>query len=209
MSKVNEAAPPPPADRLAALLAVVDGAPWDGRHRLFADTLARLSRRELRRPLIVETGCQRQEYDLGAGMSSTLFGLWAQKHNGYVVSIDNDREHAALAARVTEGLPVDVRVGDSRIHLLSWEGPPIDLLYLDSLDAYLPGHAEHCRAECEAALPSLAPGALILIDDTWNDGQWRGKGALAVPWLLAQGWCLLGMGHQTLLGRVPAVPVAA
>jgi hypothetical protein len=195
-----EAQAPDPRGRLAEMLARVDGAAWSGRHRIFREALARLNGRE--RPLIVETGCQRQEDDVGAGMSTTIFGLWAQANGGRVVSIDNDRSHVELARRVTEGLPVRVECLDSRVALGSWEGPKIDLLYLDSLDAYVEGHAEHCLAEVRTALPELKPDSLVLIDDTFNDGgEWKGKGALAVPWLLGEGWGLLAMGHQTLLRR--------
>lgn len=191
---------PPHEERLAGLLARVDGAEWSGRHRIFGEALARLAGRP--NPLVVETGCQRQEDDVGAGMSTTIFGLWAQANGGRVVSIDNDRAHAELARRVTEGLPVRVEVNDSRVALGSWEGPKIDLLYLDSLDTYHPGHAEHCLAEVRAAMPELRPDALVLIDDTYNDaGTWTGKGALAVPWLLSQGWRLVSVGYQALLQR--------
>jgi len=64
----------------------------------------------------------------------------------------------------------------------------VDLLYLDSMDTYVAGHAEHCLAESEGGRPARGSDGYVLIDDTWQtpDG-WSGKGALAVPWLLANG----------------------
>jgi hypothetical protein len=41
----------------------------------------------------------------------------------------------------------------------------------------------------QAALPKLHAQSLVVFDDTpWQGGAWIGKGALAVPRLLAQGW---------------------
>jgi hypothetical protein len=79
------------------------------------------------------------------------------------------------------------------------------LLYLDSLD-YGGDQCEaseaHHLAEASAALPSLAPDALVLFDDTWpvqettTDGaaSFSGKGARAIPFLLAHG---LRLGWMT------------
>jgi hypothetical protein len=77
---------------------------------------------------------------------------------------------------------------------------PIDVLYLDSLDTTEPGHAEHAWREVQAALPKLHAQSLLVFDDTpWQGGAWIGKGALAVPRLLAQGWAILYAGLQVVL----------
>jgi hypothetical protein len=86
--------------------------------------------------------------------------------------------------------------------LSAQQGSFFDLVYLDSLDTDRPGHAEHCLAEAQAALPLMEAGGLIAMDDTcWTRGSFRGKGALAVPWLLQQGWRILHSGYQTVLIR--------
>jgi hypothetical protein len=89
----------------------------------------------------------------------------------------------------------------------------IHLLYLDSLDYFEHQRAqseEHHRAEVAAALPALAPCCLILLDDTEPTGEMlaggiprlTGKGARAIPYLLAQGFALeWAEGGQALLSR--------
>jgi hypothetical protein len=87
----------------------------------------------------------------------------------------------------------------------------VHLLYLDSMDYFAHQREEsetHHLAEAEAALPSLAWPALVLLDDTGPVGETRspeaytGKGAHAVPYLLERGfapeWCEQG---QVLLVR--------
>ena len=54
-------------------------------------------------------------------------------------------------------------------------------------------HLEAAR-HCSRLIP---PGGLIGLDDTWLDnGQWEGKGALALPWLVDQGWQLLSSANR-------------
>jgi hypothetical protein len=88
------------------------------------------------------------------------------------------------------------------VRWLEANADPIDLLYLDSLDADDPLHAEHCLAEIQAAAHALGPRSFVLIDDTpWSDGAWRGNGCLAVPWLTSNGWRIVDAGYQVLLAR--------
>jgi hypothetical protein len=105
---------------------------------------------------------------------------------------------------------------DSVEFLRRWrasERGPIHLLYLDSLD-YLGSQqaesARHHQAEAEAALPSLAAGALLLIDDTHPTGAtgedgaplFDGKGSQAVPFLMDHGFQLSwSAGGRVLLAR--------
>ena len=37
----------------------------------------------------------------------------------------------------------------------------------------------------------MPPGGLVVFDDVWNDGLWRGKGETAVPWMLKNGFELI------------------
>ena len=75
-------------------------------------------------------------------------------------------------------------------------------MYLDSLDTTEPGHAEHALREVQAAMPKLGKDSLVVFDDTpWHGGAWVGKGAMAVPFLLQQGWTVLYAGYQVVLGQ--------
>jgi hypothetical protein len=170
------------------------------RRKTFERAIRHLARRPT--PWVVETGCLRGDGDYRAGMSTTLFGQVLSRHGGRLVSLDSSPANVAFARSRTVGLPVEVVLADSREWLRSYVGPPIDLLYLDSADVGTPGFEQCCLEEARLALPHLADGALILIDDTpaMGDG-WEGKGALAVPWLLERGWRVIEAGYQVLLGR--------
>lgn len=190
----------PAADRaLDSLARAVDSRRWElGQARGIGRALARLARSA--GPAVVETGCQRADDDYGAGMSTTVFGRFLQAHGGRLTSLDLTPAHAQLARDRARGLPVEVVETDSRPWLAAYSGPPLALAYLDSHDMHLPGHAECCLEEARLVAPRLAPGGAVLVDDTWLDGgRWRGKGALAVPWLLSRGFRLEWHGYQALL----------
>ena len=77
---------------------------------------------------------------------------------------------------------------------------PIDVLYLDAWDVtpsldYAGKHLEAYRA----AIPHLAPTCLILIDDT--DILNGGKGRLAIPQMIRDGFELVTWGRQAMLVR--------
>lgn len=186
---------------LKDLIQRVDSASHHGgKHRLFQKALFSDTTKSFL--TIVETGCQRQEEDVGAGMSTTILGVYCKERDGKLFSIDNDPFHVDLARNVTRGLPVEVILADSVAWLNSYQGKSINLLYLDSLDTTESGYQEHCLNETKAALPHLALSSRILYDDTWfENNQWHGKGALAVPYLLGNFWSILNHDYQCLLGR--------
>ena len=77
---------------------------------------------------------------------------------------------------------------------------PIDLLYLDAWDVvpsleYAEKHLEAYRA----AIPHLAHTCLVLIDDT--DILNGGKGRLAIPQMIRDGFELVTWGRQAMLAR--------
>lgn len=152
--------------------------------------------------VVVETGCQRAVYDPGTGESTSLLALAALAAGGSLTSIDTSAERLALAAEITKGLPVSFQHCRGDDWFTRYRGQPIDAIYLDSHDCELPGYGETNLAEVKAALPHLAEDAIVMIDDTvLVGGQWGGKGALTVPFLLSCGWRLLAHGYQALLSR--------
>jgi predicted O-methyltransferase YrrM len=168
---------------------------------------AKLFLRELAKvkdPLIVETGCQRIDLDYGAGMSTTIFGLFLKGHGGKLISLDHESTYATFAkARTTDaGLPVEVIHTDSIFWLKNYAGPKFNAFYFDSQDTWVPGFQEHCLLEVQTAIWHFADDAIIMIDDTWRLADaWGGKGAKAVPWLISQGWKVLLDGWQVILRR--------
>jgi predicted O-methyltransferase YrrM len=153
----------------------------------------------------VETGTIRQAEDWpGAGYSTYLFG--AVLHacpEAKLYSVDLDPNHCEFARKSCAVFGNHVEVVNSRGEdfLRGFDGA-IDLLYLDSCDTQHPEHAEVCLGELKAALPKLKPGAIVAVDDSpWGSGNFTGKGTLAVPFLLANGWEILFAGYQVVLRR--------
>jgi hypothetical protein len=164
--------------------------------------LDRIASREA--PVVVETGCVRGADDWGAGCFGYVVGAWLWLHEaGKLIAVDNDASRLATARKLLEafGSRVELANHDS-VRWLATNRQKIDLLYLDSLDVEHPMHAEHCLAEAQAAMQSLAKDSFILIDDTpWSRGGWAGKGRLAIPWLINHGWRIIEAGYQVFLER--------
>lgn len=173
------------------------------RQRSF-DVLFREVTCRFREPMIVETGTIRAEEDWGgAGFFTYLAGAYVHRVGGRLLSVDLTPQHCEFARTWTAvfGSAVEIHCQDS-VAFLEQYSRPIDVLYIDSLDTYEPGHAEHALREVQTALPRLHQRSLILIDDSYcQAGACCGKGALAVPWLLERGWCILYAGYQVLLTR--------
>ncbi|MEZ6129157.1 MAG: glycosyltransferase family 9 protein [Planctomycetaceae bacterium] len=175
---------------------------WD-RNRSF-DVLFREMKRRFERPVIVETGTIRAEEDWGgAGFFTYLAGAWLHRMGGTLHSIDVTPEHCRFAKEWTQVFDGTVAVHEQdSLTFLSGFREQIDVLYLDSLDTSEPNHSQHALQEAQLALPRLGEKSLIVFDDTpWSRGQWLGKGAEAVPWLLKQGWEILYAGYQVVLSR--------
>jgi hypothetical protein len=154
-------------------------------------------------PVVVETGCMRAQEDYGAGMSTYLLGKFLSLHGGKLTSIELSETNAAFARQWTEAFRcVTVVQQHSHDWLRSYAGEPIDFFYSDSADVGVSGYEENCLAEVQLVQAHLSEVAAVLIDDTiYQGGHWKGKGSLAVPWLLSQGWTLKYAGYQTLLTR--------
>ena len=170
------------------------------RHRSFGLALQHVSR--VPSPTVVETGCIRAEEDWGgAGFATYLFAAAMHDMGGTLHSVELSPHNAGFARKWT------AEFGSTQIHerhshewLREFPGT-IDLFYSDSADIGTPGFEESCLTEVQLAVPRLRDGSgRILIDDTcWSRGEWQGKGRLAVPWLIANGWKIEYAGYQALL----------
>ena len=151
--------------------------------------------------VIVETGCQRQEDDLGAGMSTSIFAEWASRHGGQVISVDNWEPHLLVCEQCIQPWKDRVRLVlcDSVSFLQGYRGP-VDLLYLDSLDYPVGENAEdpvatfaaqqHCLNEFRAIEDRLSEHCVVMSDDNQLPGG--GKPKLLKPYLAQRGYlCLL------------------
>jgi len=88
-------------------------------------------------PTIIETGCQRQKDDLGAGMSTSIFAEYIYENDGELIVVDNDQQHLNTATECISEWMSDINASfhclDSVTFLRNYSGT-VDLLYLDSYD---------------------------------------------------------------------------
>ena len=197
-------------------------AKWDTAHRkcpnrwpTFKAALTLASQKCLQDPLmIIETGCQREAEDWGAGMSTSLFSEFLSGKFGRLIVIDNNGEHLERAKRLVPGADDVVWCRKDSVEWLGSisNNPEVNLLYLDSFDypidpskptyaAEVIASQEHCLREVRAAAKSgvLSDRTVLLIDDCMEGG---GKPGLAKEWLIANGWTLVLELAQTLWVKI-------
>jgi hypothetical protein len=89
-----------------------------------------------RAPVIVETGCQRMAEDLGAGMSTSIWGEFCQRlGGGEVHTVEISAKNLEVCRQCTQKWAAHIHYnqGDSVAWLASTR-VGADLLYLDSMD---------------------------------------------------------------------------
>lgn len=148
---------------------------------------------------IVETGCMRAPDDWrGAGMSTYLLGAFTTKVGGSVTSVDINATNLEFAKSACREFPNSSFVEMDSVEYL--RTCTQEVAYLDSLDTDQPGHEEHGLREMQV-LPSTV--RLVAFDDSpyVGNGKFGGKGALAIPWALENGWVIEWSGYQTILAR--------
>ena len=149
-------------------------AKFAGKLELRSETFRRvfeiLEAMDKTRYTIVETGCARKEDNwVGDGQSTILFDRFVNHHDGFVLTVDIDGDACTrLRSRVSE--KVTVTCSDSVAYLRSLtHSADIDLLYLDAYDFDIrdphPSSMHHLFELC-AAMPLLASGTLVVVDDT-------------------------------------------
>jgi len=163
---------------------------------------------------LVEVGSTREDLP-GQGSTAALADL-AARLNLRFVTIDMDPENtsralATVTARSTEFEAINGRGEDV---LADWSSK-IEFIYLDAFDI---DHGQHSQNRvdryrehlgvaitehacetmhhaCATALMRLEGPMTIVFDDTWRDDRrpsgWAGKGATAVPYMLANGFELV------------------
>ena len=172
------------------------------RHRGFDVMLSELRARCVS-PIIVETGCVRQEEDWsGAGQSTSVFAAFVAATGGQLVSVDHDAKHCALARSICWEIGCVEVIESEAVAYLRRHEQLADLLYCDSVETTHPNAAEHYLEEAKAGVRFLAARGMIAFDDTvYRARQFHGNGKLAVPWLLDQGWHIVFSGYQTIVSR--------
>jgi SAM-dependent methyltransferase/organic radical activating enzyme len=173
-------------------------APKFGRTYTIKYALDQLHSTGKKKPVIVETGTTRGSLGggwKGDGWATVAFGWYATNYGGKVYTVDMEKEAIEECKVITEEYKdvITYVVGDS-VKWLSKHKYTIDFLYLDSAD-----DPNVAMAELQAAYPRLHKTSIILIDDTHNK-MTQGKGVIAGPWLVEQGWTVLeDFGGSVLL----------
>ncbi len=150
---------------------------------------------------IVETGCVRIPNNwAGDGQSSILFDRYIDLNGGRFHTVDMDPQ-AVNVAYMSVSRRTNVVLNDS-VAFLAQFGQPIDLLYLDSFDLNkndpLPSSLHHLKELC-AAQRWLHPGSLVMVDDTyWEGDVCLGKGKLVAEYMKDTGAKHLVAGYQDL-----------
>jgi hypothetical protein len=122
-------------------------------------------------PVIVETGCVRQEDNWeGDGCSTLIWNALVAERGGRAYSVDTDPTAVALAQRLAPR--VEVTCGDSIAFLAQLKIDSIDLLYLDGKD-FSVGFDDQLSSSLHA-MHELCAAAhckpkIVAIDDTCPD----------------------------------------
>jgi hypothetical protein len=149
-------------------------------------------------PLIIETGCARQEdnYD-GDGMSTLIFDAYVKEHGGEFHSIDINPLNTDFAKSKTSVAKVHTSDSVKFLYEFNQQNKKIDLLYLDSfdLDASNPHPSSlHHIFELTAIMPSLKEDTMICVDDNLDIGV--GKGGYVNEFMNLLGKPKLYSGYQ-------------
>jgi hypothetical protein len=179
-------------------------------HALLVDLLPRLL--PSANGVLVEVGTTREKME-GQGSTVELAKL-ANRLGLEFVTVDmdpvNTKQAQADLATFTSAEAVTAKGED---FLASFDRP-IAAAYLDAFDIQHGQHSQYRidryrellhtditnegssqmhRACAEALIPKLVDGGLVVIDDTWHEGNgYAGKGATAVPLLLQHGFHMAG-----------------
>jgi hypothetical protein len=170
--------------------------------------------KDVKDPLIVETGCARQldNYE-GDGQSSLLFDKYIKEYGGEFHTVDISLESTEYCQSKMTSRNSLVYTDDSITRLkklnqkFQAENRKIDFLYLDSFDAPRDDpdtcfrSALHHIYELLTIAPSLKPGALIGVDDNWvevedNKNILRGKGQIIYDYMVSANIPVAHAGYQ-------------
>ena len=167
------------------------------------------------RPWIVEVGCAREMIE-GQTSSMQLLAL-AKRLKLSFTGIDLDHKNIESLELDPNEFNATWIMGKGEEALKNFN-KPIVAIYLNAYDVWNTNYSEQRPnlyngsdgsgindADCqkmhlEAARQCsshILPGGLIGLGDTWlRNGEWEGRGKLAIPWLLDRGWHLLSNANQ-------------
>jgi hypothetical protein len=124
-------------------------------------------------PIVIETGCARQEDNfVGDGMSTIIFDEYIKEFGGEFYSVDINPDNVVFVkercAHTFSYCSDSVKFLSNLNEQLRKENRYVDLLYLDSydLDTENPHPSSlHHIFELVAIMPSLRKGSMVVVDD--------------------------------------------
>lgn len=180
--------------------------PITGRNGSFLKVIQSLEETYTNPITIVETGCIRnttEESKFGDGWSTLNWEYYCKRTNSVVYVVDIDERHLSKAKEIVPESEFVHYTKQDSIQYLKQFDKQIDLLFLDSYDYVGPEENiiachNHCLNEVLAAWDKLNTHCYVLIDDVFNNA-WDGKGKLAIPYLLNNGFQLVYFQEQQAL----------
>jgi len=155
---------------------------------------------------IVETGTIRVGADLHSdGGSTRYWKIWSENTGSQVWTVDIDEKNiSACKSIIGAGAGINYVIEDSKSFLANFD-KKIHLLFLDAMDCQPPIEDtwNHQLQEVKNAIPKLADGAIILIDD-YNgiDRIVESKSMYSHPYLLENGFKIIYEGdHQIIFSK--------
>lgn len=154
---------------------------------------------------LVETGTTRTPDNwAGDGQSTFVLGAWCQRFKGRLWTCDLAPQAITTCRTITRAFKdhIEYNVGDS-VEFLRKFDRPVDVLYLDSFDFPTTPDGDpnpsqdHAVKEAQAVLPRLHNQSIIIIDDCGLPHG--GKGGKVVPFLMGEGWHVVGLGYQIVM----------
>ncbi len=162
------------------------------------------------KPTIVEIGTVRRDLndpDLpGDGNSTSIFAWYVKNYKGSLFSCDIDPKSIAtcnqtLAAQNLISENVFIQEIDG-LKFLEGFDKTIAGIYIDGLDWYPDERgtksAEFHLSALKLAIPHLTSNSLVMFDDVF-DSSFKGKGQLAIPYALDNGFEIVFQQYQVIL----------
>ena len=183
----------------------------ENRKESFKKIIESLYKNKRTNPNIVEIGTTRFMENLSDGDSTSIWAWFISKYGGSYHGCDISKEclkncEQTLRKYITgndKSTDVALTEGDGLVFLKNYN-KPIDLLYLDAmdwLDGYYDTQIYHLQLLLEA-MDKITVGGYVMFDDTFDVDTFKGKGELAIPYLLGSNrFTCIHKGYQFIFRK--------
>lgn len=169
---------------------------------------------------LIEIGSTREDVP-GQGSTEKL-ARFCQANDLHFITVDMDPRNTKLAHVTLAGINKEFEAINQKGEdfLRDYSGP-MDFVFLDAYDFDHGKHSEERQSRYERFLgkrisdeqchkmhlecaqqivDKISNHGAVCIDDTWyENGEWKAKGATAVPYLLSNSFCIILTGNRSVL----------